>query len=212
MLIDLHTHTMHKSYDSAQSLEELIIEAKSLQLDAICLTEHDEFWNIERLVEISRYYEFLVLPGSEVNTDNGHFLTFGLEKYVFGMHKVGYLKGLVEDASGVLIGAHPYRRNYVNQRATDMPAMEMHISKIVQKEAYQICDALEVFNGRSDAAETRFSLKLSEYLGKPQVAGSDSHKPGDLGNVATLFHRRIRNLEDLIEELKAGRFTPIVIN
>ena len=44
MLIDLHTHTAPKSYDALQTPEELVLEAKGLGLDALCLTEHDTFW------------------------------------------------------------------------------------------------------------------------------------------------------------------------
>lgn len=211
MLIDLHTHTIDKSYDSTQSLEELIIEAKAFGLDGICLTDHDEFWDLERLDDISRYYEFLVLPGSEINTDEGHFLTFGLEKYVFGMHKIRYLEKLVKKASGVLIGAHPYRRNYVYESTICNLTMDTQIAKTAEKNTYQMCAALEVLNGRGNVDENSFSMKLSQHLVKPQVGGSDSHKPGDLGRVATLFHRDVRDLEGLIEELKFGRVAPIVI-
>jgi hypothetical protein len=34
----------------------------------------------------------------------------------------------------------------------------------------------------------------------------------DLGTFATEFERRVTSLEDLITELKAGRFSPIVLN
>ena len=44
MIIDLHNHTYPKSDDSFISPDELIIKAKDIGLDGICLTEHDSFW------------------------------------------------------------------------------------------------------------------------------------------------------------------------
>ena len=43
----------------------------------------------------------------------------------------------------------------------------------------------------------------------PGTAGTDSHSRSDIGRVATDFERDIRNIEELIEELSAGRFTAV---
>jgi hypothetical protein len=43
----------------------------------------------------------------------------------------------------------------------------------------------------------------------PGTAGTDSHSRSDIGRVATNFERDIRTVEDLIEELKAGRFEAV---
>jgi hypothetical protein len=41
------------------------------------------------------------------------------------------------------------------------------------------------------------------------TAGTDSHSRSDIGRVATDFERDIRTVEELIEELKAGRFEAV---
>ena len=41
------------------------------------------------------------------------------------------------------------------------------------------------------------------------TAGSDAHKVEQIGTVATEFQRRISSLEDLIRELRGGRFRPV---
>ena len=41
------------------------------------------------------------------------------------------------------------------------------------------------------------------------TAGSDAHARTDIGRCATEFERDVHNLEELIEELKAGRFRPV---
>ena len=87
LIIDLHTHTYPKSDDSFIDINELIVEARSRGLDGICLTEHDSFWSQDEITVISARHNFLVIPGVEINTDSGHVLVFGLDKYIFGMHR-----------------------------------------------------------------------------------------------------------------------------
>ena len=41
------------------------------------------------------------------------------------------------------------------------------------------------------------------------TAGSDAHARVDIGRCATRFERKISNVEELIEELKAGRFEAV---
>jgi hypothetical protein len=46
-------------------------------------------------------------------------------------------------------------------------------------------------------------------MGMPGTAGTDSHARSDIGRCATYFERDIETIEDLIEELRAGRFRPV---
>ncbi|MBI2912806.1 MAG: PHP domain-containing protein, partial [Chloroflexi bacterium] len=110
MLIDLHTHTYPLSHDSLLSPDELIEAAKAAGLGGVCLTEHDFVWDPQKLRELSQRHNFLVIPGIEVNTEDGHVLTFGLDRYVYGMHRIAELARLATDGGGVLLAAHPYRR------------------------------------------------------------------------------------------------------
>ena len=91
MLIDLHNHSFPKSDDSVLDVDTLIDLYKQTGIDAVCLTEHDDFWSIEEAQTLSERHGFLVIPGTEINTDNGHVLVFGLTEYVFGMHKIEFL-------------------------------------------------------------------------------------------------------------------------
>ena len=110
MLIDLHTHTQPLSHDSALTPDQLIEAAKAAGLDAVCLTEHDFTWDPEEARELARRHSFTVIPAIEVNTDDGHFIAFGLDRYVYGMHRTAELARLVDEAGGALVAAHPYRR------------------------------------------------------------------------------------------------------
>jgi len=73
MLIDLHTHTFPKSDDSLLSPEELIVQAKRNGLDAVCVTDHDWYWTEGAIDHMSKEHNFLIIPGVEINTEEGMF-------------------------------------------------------------------------------------------------------------------------------------------
>ena len=208
LLIDLHTHSYPKSDDSFLSVDELIERAKKSGLDGICLTEHDEFWEKYAIRDLCRRHDFTVLPGSEINTDAGHILVFGLERYVFGMHKPGFLRRTVNKHGGVMIAAHPYRRRYLAEPGLKPDARAEMLQRALEDDIFMMCDAIEGYNGRGREDENEFSLDLGSVFGLRSTAGSDTHRPGQMGTVATRFDRPVRNLEDLITEIKAGRFRP----
>ncbi len=204
MLIDLHTHTLPWSDDSNLEIPELIHQAKQAGLDAICLTEHDWFRDKDTLAKLSQEHDFLVLPGVETNTDDGHFLVFGVEKYSFGMHRTEYLKRIVDEAGGAMILAHPYRRQLHSD--DDIHAA---VEQCCQKPFFRLADAIEVLNGRASERQNKFSQELCRRLNLKGIGGSDAHSFSDIPSCATLFERKVSNVEELIAELKAGRFRAV---
>ena len=207
MLIDLHTHTDPLSHDSLLSPDKLIDLAKAAGLDGICLTEHDFFWEPDKARELRRRHDFLVIPGIEVNTEDGHVLVFGLEKYVYGMHRMRELAALVEQAGGVMIAAHPYRRQLPFELRHDGD-WSAALDRAAANPAYPLVAGMESCNGRGTPRENAFARDLADRLGLPQTAGSDAHTSAEVGACATVFDHKISGLDDLIEELNAGRFRP----
>lgn len=208
MLIDLHTHSYPKSDDSFVSVDDLIDRAKRLGLDGICLTEHDEFWAHEDIKSLSRRHDFLVLSGSEINTDSGHILVFGLTEYVFGLHKPAFLRQAVNRKRGVMIAAHPYRRRYLSDPGRNPEARAEMLERAIADDFFLMCDAIEGSNGRGAADENDFSHDLGNAFMLKSTGGSDAHRVEQLGTVATRFDRKIKSLDDLIAELKAGNLRP----
>jgi predicted metal-dependent phosphoesterase TrpH len=208
MLIDLHTHTRPLSWDSILDPDDLIERSKQAGLDGICLSEHDYFWDPEKVRELAKRHSYLVLPAIEINTEDGHMLCYGLEKYVYGMHRAVELAGYVNLSNGAMIAAHPYRRKMPWQVKDDQEYEEALV-RAARTPAYTHCAALERLNGRGSVKENTFSARLCDYMNMPGTAGTDSHAAADIGKCATEFERRIETIEDLIEELKAGRFRPV---
>lgn len=208
MLIDLHTHTRPLSWDSYLTPDDLVERSKAAGLDGICLSEHDYFWEPEDVAALAKRHNYLVLPAIEINTDDGHMLVYGLAKYTYGMHRSLELARHVRDAHGAMVGAHPYRR-HMPWYAEDERQYRDALERASRNPAYAHCAALERINGRGTVKENAFSAALCDFMGKPGTAGTDSHSRSDIGRCATNFERDIHSVEDLIEELLAGRFEAV---
>ena len=209
MLIDLHTHSYPKSDDSFMDVDTLVERSKALGLDGVCLTDHDAFWTWDEVRVLQRRHDFLVIPGTELNTDSGHVLVFGLHRYEFGVHKPEFLWRLADRQGAVIIAAHPYRRRFLEDPGQNPEAREGMLGQAARDTFFELCDALETRNGRGTGEENRFSSDLRGILGLPGTAGSDAHRPEQLGTAATRFTRRIHDLEDLVTELKRGACLPV---
>jgi len=212
VLIDLHTHIYPGSDDSVMSLDQLITRAKVVGLDAICLTDHDWFWDSETIAALSKEYGFPVFPGCEITTDDGHLLVFGLDRYVFGMHRALLVRDLVDKVGGAMAVAHPYRRTYHAEEANDEDTYTSMVRRACENTVFSVADGVEVLNGRGSTAENAFALEVSKWRGLKGIGASDAHMPHDLGTFATEFHRKIGTLPELIQELKAGNFQPVAMN
>ena len=204
MLIDLHTHTHPKSDDSLLSPSEIVVKAKKAGLDGICVTEHDWFWAKETAEHLSKELDFLVLPGIEMNTEDGHMIVFGVTEFVFGMHHTDFLRDIVLKKGGFMILAHPFRHRYYSDED-----IAIKVEECYDKPLFKLVDTIETLNGRAKEKQNQFSAALGKKLGWQGIAGSDAHFPRDVATVATKFERDVRNVEELIRELKAGRYQPV---
>lgn len=212
MIIDIHTHTFPTSVDSFITADELIEEAKRIGLDGICITDHDGFWDHSEVESLSKRHDFLVIPGCEVTTEDGHLLVYGLQNYIFGMHRASFVKRHVEKENGAMVVAHPYRRTYRKNADTDQAAYYEMLERASRNAIFEIIDAVEVLNSRGSEEENAFSHEMAKWFDLPGTGASDAHRLEDLGTFATEFERPITGLDDLIEELKSGRFSPIVLD
>ena len=211
MIIDLHNHTFPKSDDSLLSPDDLIINAKKRGLDGICITDHDQFWNPTEINELQLKYSFPVFPGSEITTEEGHVIVFGLNEYIFGMHNIKFLSEIVKNNSGFMIAAHPYRRRFDSVSQMDPSKLEITAINSKSDLIFKTVDAIESINGRGEDIQNIFSEKICNLLELPSTGGSDSHKLEDIAKVSTKFSTKITSLEELIAQLKNGIYEPILL-
>ena len=212
MLIDIHTHTYPVSDDSLLDPEELVSQAKKVGLDGVCITDHDGFWDPKDIKKLSLKTDFLVIPGCEVTTEDGHLLVYGLKEYIFGMHKSDFVKDLEEEQGGAIVIAHPYRRVYREPTSENNFSYDQMIEKGLRNNALKLSDAVEINNGRGTKKENQFSADLAKKINMPGTGASDAHKISDIGTYATRFYDQINDELDLIEALKKGRFQSEKVN
>src|SRR5206468_1276644 len=68
--------------------------------------------------------------------------------------------------------------------------------------------AVEAINGGSRKGEDERVEELIRRYGYQAYGGSDSHLVSFVGICATEFEAEIRSIEDLVRELKGGRYRP----
>ena len=202
--IDLHTHSFPASQCSSANVDDLIIEAKRIGLDAICLTDHNYVWSANDIENLRQKHDFHVFRGNEITTDQGDMLVFGMYTDVKDIINLNDLKKMVDDADGFMIAAHPFRGFLVFNTSQ----IGMTVEKAMQRPAYQQVHALEVLNGKVTKQENNFAGKVATGMGLPATAGSDAHAVPDVGKYATCFHQVIENEPDLVAALKSNAFEP----
>jgi predicted metal-dependent phosphoesterase TrpH len=140
----------------------------------------------------------------EISSEEGHLLVFGISEYKFGMHHAAFIRTLVDEVGGAIIMAHPYRARV---RYNSNP--DQLLESILGSSIFDLVDAIEVLNGRSSDSENRFAQGIGRRLNMRGIGGSDAHSPEDVPSFATEFERDVRSTDDLVAELKAGRFRAV---
>ena len=213
-VFDLHVHTVKGSSDSSLTPQQLVLRARRIGLDGVCLTEHSGGWEPHEFERVFRQAALTVIRGLEVDTDMGHILVFGLHRYLDGMHKIGELRKTVSRAGGVMISAHPFRNLFneppynVNLLFRDSDAHPATPREAVGHPLFELVDDIEVANGANSDRENLFALEVARHLELSGTGGSDAHSTHGLGRYVTQFEGDIRSEADLIEALKAKAYRP----
>jgi predicted metal-dependent phosphoesterase TrpH len=205
MVVDLHVHTFPASSCSSVPVGELIAEAKRIGLDAICLTEHNHVWDPREVAELSQKYNFLVLRGNEITTDQGDMIVFGLEKEIQGIVKLEELRAEVLRDSGFMIVAHPFR----GFLTFGVGKLGLTPEKAMERPLFKLVDAVEILNSKVTKKENDFAARVAAGLHLPVTGGSDAHEASAVGIYATRFSRIIRDEKGLMEALKSGDYLPL---
>ncbi len=206
---DLHLHTSHGSADSNLAPKDLIDRARMIGIGAVCITEHDNIWDVKEMSRAAADAGFVCLRGMEVTTELGHVGVFGVDQYVGGIYKLAGLRKVVDDCGGIMIANHPFRYkldprfSFIN--SDNEPIDIEHPERAAKLEIIQMCDAVEVLNAACTEEENLFALKVARAAGLAEVAGSDSHSANSIGVVTTLLPEPLRNERDLIEAIRSRR-------
>ena len=215
-LFDLHIHTTKGSSDSSLTPEDLILEADRLGLRGLCLTEHSGPWDRHEFKQFASLHNVVLIRAMEVETDFGHMLAFGMDRYEAGYNKAAELRKAATAAGGYVITAHPVRgvpsgagrsRALIYQSITD-PLPETP-EDAVNHPVFKLADAVEVANGGTIDRENDFAMAVASLLKLPVTGGSDAHSIHGLGKFLTEFTDEVNTEAEFLKALHSKQFHPV---
>jgi hypothetical protein len=193
---DLHVHSFFSS-DAASSPEELIAAARARGLSGIAITDHDTCEAHNYLVEngLARTdglpaHGFLVVPGVEVSTADGHLLCIGtVLPDMRGKPALDVMRA-IEDRGGVAIPSHPYDHWRAGIREEVLDQLNLK--------------AIEVFNAAAKKEFNQQALAYAAGRGLSMTASSDAHHASAVAVSFTHFELDDLNLADLLRAIRKG--------
>ena len=205
MLLDLHTHSV-SSDDSRATVEQYVkwvavLRRKGYRIDGFVLTEHRQFEFDKDYSELASANDVVILKGSELDTNSGHFLVFGVTRELtdrvdfadVAMDAVELIQAAA-DSGGIAIPAHPGR-------------FGIGLYEFIQNGAdFSAVKVVEHLNGSNRPGEQERAEELIGKYGYLGTGGSDAHLVSAIGACMTDFERPIANEEDLVRELASGDF------
>ena len=202
MILDLHSHSI-VSDDGRAKVENYCqwIRKKEVPIDGFVLTEHRQFDFESDYRALAGASDLTILKASEVETEYGHVLVFGVtpkltEAFDFGAIDLPLAQVLEESErhGAVAVPCHPGRTKV---------GMCAHVETIGVPEGVTI---VEIYNGGSRGSEDQAAQAMAQRLGYQGVGGSDAHIVSHIGRCATRFPAPVRSEAELVEALRAGGF------
>ncbi len=208
-IIDLHIHTVVGSMDSDISPKRLAESAKAAGLTGVALTEHMSQWLPDEAEKFREESGLFVFNAREWATDMGHIIVLGLDREVRGLARVRDLRRACEENGAYMIVCHPFRyfpgpSNFLFGVRRDADGLTAEV--LAEHPLFDLVDAIEVLNGGCIERENELAQEVAQVLGRPGVAGSDAHMPMEVGRYGTVFERELESEQDMLAELRAGRF------
>ena len=210
MLLDLHSHSV-SSDDSRAAVEQYVkwvgvLRKKGYHIDGFVLTEHRKFDFDKDYSELSRQGDVLIMKGSELDTNMGHFLVYNVtedltEAVDFSdVHMDAMtLVRAAEEHGAIAFPAHPGRFGIGFCEFVD------------EVEDVSIIRAAEGLNGSNRPGEQERAEELIRRLGVPATGGSDAHLVSAIGKCMTKFDNPVLNEADLAREIRGGGFAAVTL-
>ena len=166
---DLHVHTIY-SHDSLITPKDLVFYAKKCELTAVAITDHD---TIEGALKIAKETDFLIIPGIEVSSRNGHIVGLNLQEPVEKGLSANETVDKIRDAGGIAVACHPF--------ALFKGSLGKHTNAKF--------DAIETINASAFPFNrcTKKAQEIADRFGIPRVAGTDAHYGPAIGYAYTLI-------------------------
>ena len=211
MFIDLHTHSV-SSDDARANVDQYVkwvgvLRRKGSPIDGFVLTEHRKFDFDKSYSELGEANDVLIMKGSELDTNMGHFLVYGVTEALtdainFGDVNMDALElvDAAEEHGAIALPAHPGRFGIGLCEFTD------------NGRDFGAIRAAEGLNGSNRPGEQERAEELIRQLGVPATGGSDAHLVSAIGKCMTNFENPVLSETDLVRELRSGAFAPVLLS
>lgn len=203
--IDFHVHT-RISPDGLDDPVRVVAAAKRAGLQGIAITDHDRGGGYARLIDAgladptgAPVDDFLVVPGVEVSTNQGHVLVLGASFDTPAMSGGIDARDLIDFARSLgclSVAAHPYDRFRSGVGHAVLDTVEF--------------DAVEACNSKTfDRHANRLAADHAARRSLPAIAGSDAHEARTVGRAHTLVMAEELSLSAVLSAVRQGRVTPV---
>ena len=189
MKADLHVHTIY-SHDSVITSRDLVFYAKKSGLTAVAITDHNQ---VEGARKIARDTNFLIIPGTEVSSREGHIVGLNVQELIPTGLTADETVDKIHQAGGIAIACHPF----------------VLFKGSVGKHATAKFDGVETLNASAFPfrSASQKADQLAERLGLPKVAGTDAHYGPVIGRTFTLIDAE-PNVEAVVKAIAKGLCQP----
>ena len=187
---DLHVHTNY-SKDSLITPKDLVYYAKKRGLNAVAVTDHNQ---IEGSCKIAKEADFLVIPGMEVSSADGHIVALNLQELIpRGLSARKQLTEFIRRAE-IAIAVHPY--------AWFKGSLTSHVETAK-------FDAVETINASAFPFKRckRKAEEIAQKLNLPCVGGTDSHYGPTIGYGYTVIDSE-PNVDSIAKAIVNGKCQP----
>ena len=189
---NFHLNSNEPPYDCGITIEEQLLQACKLGLDALFVTNHNTLDGYSALVEYQKDHRRLqnvrVYPAEEITTDSGiHIIAYGISEAIKPGQSVEEILDRIRSQDAISCAPHPFGlSNGLREKAV-------------------LCNLIEVFNSNN---VDRYSNIRASHFAKSnsmvEVAGSDSHVLSTLGRCTNNIESE-NNLDDILDAMKKGK-------
>ncbi len=189
---DFHIHTVF-SMDCNMSLDEIINRCLETGINCIAITDHG---TIEGALKMQSLAPFPVIIAEEILTPHGEIMGMFLKEGIPSGLSIEQAISRIRAQGALVCLPHPF---------DVFRGLRLDSERLAEL-AEQI-NIIEVFNARSPFP--RSSTKARAFASKyniPEIAGSDAHTPGEIGNTYVEISE-FNGRDDFLQTLAKGKIS-----
>lgn len=196
MRIDLHCHT-EASPDSITPIDAFPRLCLDAGIAVQAITDHDQIWGAVRLRELVAHHghPLTVIVGEEVSTTEGEIIGLFLEERIAPRMSPEETVAAIREQGGMVLLPHGFD-----------PLKRFRLKDAARERIADRIDVIEGFNAR--ISRPRWNLEALRWARERGVllsAGSDAHRPSDVGCAwVDVPDREVRGPEDLRNALRGA--------